>query len=58
MTTKTIPYDVAEQLRTPTEVAAYVKAWLDEAPDDVVGCARALRNVIRAIGMRVVGGQR
>jgi DNA-binding phage protein len=29
--TKTVAYDVAEQLRTPEEVAAYLDAWLDEA---------------------------
>jgi hypothetical protein len=29
--TKTAPYDVAEQLRTPEEMAAYLDAWLDEA---------------------------
>ena len=26
--TKTLPYDVAEQLRTPEEMAAYLDAWL------------------------------
>lgn len=25
--TRTIPYDVAEQLRTPEEMAAYLDAW-------------------------------
>lgn len=39
---KTSPYDVAEHLRTPEEIAAYLDAWLDEAPDDVSGIARAL----------------
>ena len=42
MKTKTIPYDVAEQLRTPEEMAAYLDAWLEEAPDDAAGIARAL----------------
>ena len=32
-----VPYDVAEHLRTPEEMAAYLEAWLEEAPDDV-GC--------------------
>ena len=36
------PYDVAEHLRTPEEMAAYLDAWLEEAPDDVGGLARAL----------------
>jgi hypothetical protein len=37
-----VPYDVAEHLRTPEEMAAYLDAWLEEAPDDVAGLARAL----------------
>ena len=45
------PYDVAEHLRTPEEMAAYLDAWLDEAPDDVAGLARALGDVARAKGM-------
>ena len=40
--TKTIAYDVAEQLRTPEEMAAYLDAWFEEAPDDAAGIARAL----------------
>jgi probable addiction module antidote protein len=49
--TKTIPYDVAEQLRTPEEMAAYLDAWLSEAPDDAAGIARALGDIARAKGM-------
>ena len=52
--TKTVPYDVAEQLRTPEEMAAYLDAWLDEAPDDVAGIARALGDIARAKGMSQV----
>ena len=52
--TKTIPYDVAAQLRTPAEMAAYLDAWLDEAPDDVAGIARALGDIARAKGMAQV----
>lgn len=52
--TKTVPYDVAEQLRTPEEVAAYLDAWLAEAPDDVSGIARALGDIARAKGMTQV----
>jgi DNA-binding phage protein len=33
--TKTVPYDVAEQLRTPEEMAAYLDAWFEEARDSV-----------------------
>ena len=52
--TRTFPYDVAEQLRTPEEMAAYLDAWLDEAPDDAAGIAIALGNVARAKGMTQV----
>lgn len=52
--TKTVPYDVAEQLRTPEEMAAYLDAWLSEAPDDVSGIARALGDIARAKGMSQV----
>ena len=54
MKTKTIAYDVAQQLRTPQEMAAYLDAWLDEAPDDAVGIARALGDIARAKGMTQV----
>lgn len=49
--TRTVPYDVAAQLRTPREMAAYLDAWLDEAPDDVAGIARAFGDIARAKGM-------
>ena len=49
--TKTLAYDVAEQLRTPEELAAYLDAWFEEAPDDVAGIARALGDIARARGM-------
>jgi probable addiction module antidote protein len=52
--TKTIPYDVADQLRTPEEMAEYLDAWLTEAPDDVAGIARALGDIARAKGMSKV----
>lgn len=52
--TKTVPYDVAEQLRTPEEMAAYLDAWLEEAPDDAAGIARALGDIARAKGMSQV----
>ncbi len=52
--TKTTPYDVAEHLRTPEEMAAYLDAWLQEAPDDAAGIARALGNIARAKGMTQV----
>jgi len=52
--TKTIAYDVAEQLRTPEEMAAYLDAWFEEAPDDASGIARALGDIARAKGMSQV----
>lgn len=52
--TKTIPYDVSEQLRTPEEMAAYLDAWLVDAPDDAAGIARALGDIARAKGMSQV----
>lgn len=48
---KTSAYDVAEHLRTPEEMAAYLDTWLEEAPDDVSGIARALGDIARAKGM-------
>ncbi len=52
--TKTVTYDVAEQLRTPKEMAAYLDAWFEEAPDDAAGIARALGDIARARGMTQV----
>ncbi len=51
---KTVPYDVSEQLRSPEEMAAYLDAWLNEAPDDAAGIARALGDIARAKGMSQV----
>ncbi len=51
---KTTAYDVAEHLRTPEEMAAYLDAWLEDAPDDVSGIARALGDIARAKGMTQV----
>ena len=52
--TRTLTYDVAEQLRTPEEMAAYLDAWLEEAPEDVAGITRALGDIARAKGMSQV----
>jgi probable addiction module antidote protein len=52
--TKTFPYDVAAQLRTPVEMAAYLDAWLTDFPDDVAGIQRALGDIARAKGMSQV----
>ena len=46
--TQVTPYDVADHLRTPEEMAAYLDAWLDEAPDDAAGIAKAIGGIARA----------
>ena len=51
---RTFPYDIADQLRTPKEMAMYLDAWLTDAPDDVAGVARALGDIARAQGMSQV----
>ena len=52
--TKTTVHDVSEHLRTPEEMAAYLDAWLEEAPEDAAGIARALGDIARAKGMSQV----
>ena len=52
--TRATPYDVAEHLRTPEEMAAYLDAWLDDAPEDAAGIAKALGDIARARGMSQV----
>lgn len=51
---KTKPFDVADYLTTPENMAAYLDAWLEEAPDDAAGIARALGDIARAKGMSQV----
>jgi probable addiction module antidote protein len=52
--TKTTPYDVAEHLRTPEEMAAYLEAALEEAEGDAAFVAKALGDIARAKGMTQV----
>jgi probable addiction module antidote protein len=52
--TKTSRYDVAEHLRTPEEMAAYLEACIEEANGDAAFIARALGNIARAKGMAQV----
>jgi probable addiction module antidote protein len=52
--TKTSRYDVAEHLRTPKEIAAYLEACLEEADGDAAFVAKALGDVARAKGMSQV----
>jgi len=52
--TKTSRYDVAEHLRTPKEMAAYLEACLEEADKDAAFIAKALGDIARAKGMAQV----
>lgn len=52
--TATSRYDVAEHLRTPEEMAAYLEACLEEADGDAAFIARALGDIARAKGMSQV----
>ena len=52
--TVTTPYDVAEHLRTPEEMAAYLDACLEEAGGDAAFIAKALGDIARAKGMSQV----
>lgn len=52
--TLTSRYDVAEHLRTPEEVAAYLEACFEEAGDDAAFIAKALGDIARAKGMTKV----
>ena len=51
---KTTRYDVAEHLRTPEEMAAYLEACLDEAQGDAAFIAKVLGDIARARGMAQV----
>lgn len=52
--THTTRFDVAEHLRTPKEMAAYLEACIEEARGDAAFIARALGNIARAKGMSQV----
>jgi probable addiction module antidote protein len=52
--TITTRYDVAEHLRTPEEMAAYLEACLEEANGDAAFIAKALGDIARARGMSQV----
>lgn len=52
--TVTTPYDPAEHLRNPAEMAAYLEACLEEAGDDAVLIAKVLGDIARAKGMTQV----
>jgi len=52
--TVTTQYDVAEHLRTPEDMAAYLEACLEDARGDAAFFAKALGNIARAKGMSKV----
>src|SRR6266511_2624845 len=52
--TATSRYDVAEHLRTPEEMAAYLEASFEEANGDAAFIAKALGDIARAKGMSQV----
>jgi len=52
--TSTTKYDVAEHLRTPEEMAAYLEACLEEDDGDAAFIAKALGDIARAKGMTQV----
>jgi len=51
METKTAPYDVAEFLESPEEMAAYLEACIQESDGDAAFIAKALGDIARAKGM-------
>lgn len=50
----TTRYDVAEYLRTPEEMAAYLEACIEESGGDAAFIASALGDIARAKGMSQV----
>lgn len=52
--TTTTRYDVAEHLRTPEEMAAYLEACFEEAEGDAAFIAKALGDIAHAKGMTQV----
>ena len=53
-TTRSTRYDVAEHLRTPQEMAAYLEACMEAADGDASFIAKALGDIARAKGMTQV----
>jgi probable addiction module antidote protein len=47
-------FDIAEHLRTPEEMAAYLEAVMEEAPGDAPRIAKALGDIARARGITQV----
>jgi probable addiction module antidote protein len=55
--TRVTPFDIAEHLRTPEEMAAYLEACIEEADGDAAFIARALGDIARAKGMSEVASR-
>ena len=55
--TTTTRYHVAEHLRTPEEMAAYLEASFEEADGDAAFIAKALGDIARAKGMSKVANE-
>jgi len=53
-TTSTTRYDIAEHLRTPQDMAAYLEACMEAADGDANFIAKALGDIARAKGMTQV----
>jgi probable addiction module antidote protein len=51
MQSKTAPYDVAEFLEIPEELAAYLEAFIQKSEGDSAFIAKALGDIARAKGM-------
>ncbi len=52
--TTTTRFDIAEHLRTPEEMAAYLEACFEEAQGDATFITKALGDIARAKGMAQV----
>ena len=52
--TATTRYDIAEYLRTPEEMTAYLEACMEEADGDTAFIAKCLGDIARAKGMAQV----
>ncbi|MCY4431521.1 MAG: putative addiction module antidote protein [Rhodospirillales bacterium] len=55
--TAALPYDVAEHLRTPEEMAAYLEAGLEDADGDAALIAAVLRDMVRGRDMAQVASE-
>src|SRR5882724_8626970 len=52
--TKTTPFEIADHLRSPKEMAGYLDAMIEESGGDAAAIAHALGDIARAKGMSKV----